>query len=314
MDWDWITTCFVMFKTVMPALAITKRSVSEKKFFQFCWLPEEVVEQVIFFLIPTQARSACLYTSARISIVQQHKAQLLVQLQQIQALGKVCGAFKRCLLKLPFEVRVMFRLEIPVVDAIVFKFDIHEEILHSLFGWTKKTFVTLRATSAPKSEFVGQALAYAVYEEDRKVFLDLVDIPVPAFSNFRSLPSYDVSSSPAKYVCLHVSLKPGKLLYFVTEATNWSEWHVQRAFARSAQYDLCSLNKFIAEGHIYNDHNPNWFFLILVPVEYILKMKAAKYIVTEDERFGGSYKCCLTGLSDFPDIEPFECFENLSLC
>jgi hypothetical protein len=282
----------------------------------FNQLPEEVVEQVIFFLAPSRPRSGSLYSSARISIMQQHKAQLLAQLQQIQALGKVSSAFKRSLLKLPFDVRVMFRLDVPFVDTIVFKFHIHEEIL-SLFYWSAKV-QTLQVESAPKSELVGQALAFMVYAGDRRVFFDIVDIPVPAFSNIRSLPPCDsnellaqgigtldlVGLSPiaGNLVCLDVALKPGKLLYFVSEAFFWCGWNKHREFARQAEFDLCSKNKFVAESNKRWDDN--WFFLLLVPLEFIVAMKAANYIVTEEVRFGGSYKCDLTGLSEFPDIEP----------
>jgi hypothetical protein len=266
-----------------------------------------VIEQVIFFLAPARARSGSLYSCARIWRIWQHQSELLAQLQQIQALGKVCRVFKRCLLKLPFDVRVMFRFEVPVVDTIVFKFDIHDDIL-SLFFWIEK-IKTLHVTSAPKSELVGQVLASIVYEEDRRVFLDIIDIPVPAFSNFRSLPPCDSvelaqGNLTDVLVCLHVSLKTGKLLYFVSAETTWSKWSTHRAFARSAEFDLCSLNKLIAEGPVNSIPNPSWLVLLLVPIEYVVKMKASGYLVTDEARFGGSYKCDLTGRSEFPDIEP----------
>ena len=281
---------------------------------EFNRLPEDVIEQVIFFLAPSRARSGCLYWSARISTIRTHHIALLDQLKQINALGKVCREFKRCLLKLPFAVRVMFRLEVPVVDTLVFKFDIHADITR-LFGWSGNVR-TLQVTSAPKSELVAQALAFILSATER-IMLNVLDIQVPTFSNFRSLPPCDsgellaqgigrldlfgVSPIPGNLVCLQLSLKPGKLLYFVSAATTWVELRDHRAFAISAQHDLSSHNELIAEG------NPrvaaDWFVLLLVPVEYIGKMKAANLILTEEERFGGSYKCDLTGRREFPEIE-----------
>jgi len=292
--------------------------------FNFNQLPEEVVEQSILFLVPSCAPSGSLYSSTRISIMRQYNAQLLARLLQIQALGKVCRAFKRCLLKLPFEVRVMFRLEIPVVDTIVFKFHIHDELLRQFFCFPK--IQTLQVTSAPKSELVGQALAFMVSEGDRQAFFDIVDIPVPAFSNIRALPPCDskellaqgigtldlvgLSPIPGNLVCLDISLKPGKLLYFVSEAFFWYEWDRHRKFARNAQFDNCSRNKFVAESS-NRRWTDNWFYLLLVSDEFILNMKAVGYLLTQEERFGGSYKCDLTGLRDLPEIEPQPLNRNL---
>jgi len=289
----------------------------------FNQLPEEVVEQSILFLAPSCSPSDSLYSCTRLSVMRQYKAQLLTQLLQIQALGKVCRAFKRCLLKLPFEVRVMFHLEIPVVDTIVFKFHIDDAILSQFFCFPK--IQTLQVTSAPKSELVGQALACMVSEGDRQAFFDIVDIPVPAFSNIRALPPCDskellaqgigtldlvgLSPIPGNLVCLDISLKPGKLLYFVSEAFFWYEWDRHRKFARNAQFDNCSMNKFVAQSN--KRWHDNWFYLLLVSDEFILNMKAVGYLLTEEERFGGSYKCDLTGLREFPEIEPQALKRNL---